>query len=70
MNTLIYLQEHVAYEPILLVKEPDADYILGSELAVHRIAMHVRTFEVGCSSYFRLWHGHSWWVRLPKSKGN
>jgi hypothetical protein len=54
----------------LLVKEPDADYILGSELAVHRLAMHLQTFEVGCSAYFRLWHGHSWWVRLPKSKGN
>lgn len=51
----------IAYEHIQVVQYTDKAYALGSELAVRRLAMHFKSFEVGCSSYFASEHGQGWY---------
>jgi hypothetical protein len=51
----------IAYEPIQVQLIDDKVYALGSELAVHRLAQHFKSFDIGCSTYFALAHGTGWY---------
>jgi hypothetical protein len=51
----------IAYEPIQAQQYHDKVYALGSELAVHRLAQHFKSFEIGCSAFFSREHGTGWY---------
>jgi hypothetical protein len=51
----------IVHEDLKLVEITGKVYANGSELAVRRLAHHLKTFDIGCSAHFALQYTSGWY---------